>query len=365
LPTTDPELAKIIASVDAVLDADPEGKKISATIRAETLKRALSKYGGKTYTSTGANDDIPWQDEEAYPDQVVRPTELVIPETPDAPYWYDDPTQARFIDHYILAKRQLGPAMHGALLVTGPSGAGKTQGVQVAVDRVNAARGLSLTLQKFDCATTTDPGKWIGRREIDAAGSHFYESDLMIAIQKPDTVVLFDEINRLHPTLTNLIMPLLDGSRALHVSDMNVTIPVHPSVVFIATANIGASFGGVHRFDQALRERFGYTLERDFPPREEEIKVLVTNTGCDVDGASVLVDVAEKTRQMFATGDLRSPISTRSLVGAAWLVASGFTERESLELTVLPLYDGDANGTVGQESERARVSAILAGRMGR
>jgi len=62
---------------------------------------------------------------------------------------------------------------------------------------------------------------------------------------------------------------------------------------------------------------------------------------------------------MYATGDLRSPISTRVLNNAAFLVASGMTEREALSVTALPTFDGDANGTLGEKSERAQVMAII------
>lgn len=353
------DLSEMLRKVHEVLDASPATASIPKAERERVIIEALRKHGTLVPQAPAEPDE-----EEPEPTQTSRPI-LRIPEATTEPYWYEDPAQAAFLDHYIVAKRALGPAMHAALLVTGPSGVGKTQGVAVAVDRINREHGLSLTLAKFDCAVTTDPQKWIGRREVDKDGTHFYESDLMIAIQKPDTVVLFDEINRLHPTITNHVYPLLDGSRALHVSDMNVTIPVHPSVVFLATANIGVQYGGTHRFDQAFRERFGYTLERGFPPREEEIRVLTSATGCDADAASVLVDIADKTRQMADAGDLRSAISTRTLVGAAWLVASGYGERAALEFTALPLYDAGATGNLGDETDRGKVAAIIEGRTGR
>ena len=67
---------------------------------------------------------------------------------------------------------------------------------------------------------------------------------------------------------------------------------------------------------------------------------------------------------MFASGDLRSAVSTRTLVAAAWLVASGMSEKEALELTAAPLYDSDANGLVGEKSERQQVLSIMSGLFG-
>jgi MoxR-like ATPase len=359
--TEDPEFAKILASVDAVLDADPEGKKISATIRAETLKRALSKYGGKTYASTGASDDIPWQDEEAYPDQRVEPTELSIPEPTEA-YWYQDPEQGRIVRHFILMRRALGAAFHGGLLIVGGSGYGKTMGLPHLIDGMNADLGLGLRTLKMDCGVLTDPQRWFGRREIDKAGSRYEKSDFILAVENGD-IILLDEINRIHPTITDSIHSLLDGSQTLSLSDLNLTITVNPLTCFVATMNLGSAYGGTHRLDHAFRTRFGTTIEVGPPPREEEIKIISLNTGCDADAAAVLVDVADKTRSMFGTGDLRTEISTRELVAAGRWVAAGMTEKEALSITALPLFDGDANGaTFGQESDRAKVAGILAGK---
>jgi MoxR-like ATPase len=362
------ELDKIIASVDAVLDADPEGKKISATIRRETLKHALSKYGGKSYSydpskSAVDDSDIPWNDEEAYPDQVVRPTELVIPEAATEPYWYEKPEDAAFVEHFILSRVALGSRLPGGLLITGPSGSGKTVGVIKAVERLNASRpDLNLPLLVMDCATISDEQRWFGRREIDAAGSRYEKSDFVAAVEN-GAVILLDEWMRVHPRIHNGVMSLFAGTESALLSDLNLTITRHPRTVFIGTTNIGSQFAGTFRMDAAMRERWSFTIEREFPPEDEEIRILTShNPGCDMDAAKVLVDIAEKSRQMFATGDLRSPISTRTLDNAAFLVASGYTEREALSRTAVPEYDGGADGTVGQESDRMKVLGILEGR---
>jgi nitric oxide reductase NorQ protein len=338
---------------------NPEG--ITREVSRETLAKRFVEFGGKTYSV--ADFDLPVEDEE--PTGPVTLTDLVIPTAPTDPYWYEDPNQARIIEHYILTRRTLGTAFHGALLITGPAGSGKTMGVPQTVARLNAKHGLAMRLLKMDCATITDPQKWFGRREIDQEGSKYIESDFIQAVREGNVVILLDEITRIHPTIGNIVHSLLDGSQSLHLSELNRTVDVSPTTVFLATANIGAQFGGTHRMDWALRERFGYTIERDFAPRTDEIRILTSHTGCDPDAASVLVDVAIKTRSMYQTGDLRSPISTRVLVNAAWLVASGVDEKEALMVTALPGFDGDANGTVGEKSERASVMAAIELRTGR
>ena len=360
-PGVDPSFDKIVEAASTALDADPAGKAISAEVRRETLAAALTKHGKMTFPA----NDLPWDDEPVV-DQVIRPTVLSIPEAASEPYWYEKPEDAAFIEHYILSRVALGARLKGGLLITGPSGVGKTVGVIKAVERLNAAHpDLALPLLVMDCPTVTDSQKWFGRREIDEKGSRYEVSDFIAAVQN-GAVILLDEWMRLHPTIHNGVMSLFSGSESVLLSDLNLTITRHPRTVFIGTTNIGSQFGGTHRMDAAMRERWSYTIERDFPPRDEEIRILVShNPGCDPDAASVLVDIAEKTRQMWQTGDLRSPISTRTLDNAAFLVASGMTEAEALNRTAIPEYDGGSEGTIGQESERSRVLAVVQGRTGR
>lgn len=368
-PGVEPEFEAIMSSVDQALDADAAvGAAIAAQVRRETVARALAKYGGKSYPAGDGGTDLPWPDEviaELDVDQKVDRS-LVIPAKPTDPYWYEDAEDARFLDHYILSRVALGARLPGGLLITGPSGSGKTKSVTVAIERLNAANpGLGLPLLVMNCPTLTDPQKWFGRREVDEKGTRYVKSDFVAAVES-GAVILLDEFMRLHPTIHNPVMSLLDGTESVLLSDLNLTITRNPRTVFIGTTNIGAQFGGTHRMDWAMRERWSFTIERDFPPRDDEIRVLVShNPGCDADAASVLVDIARKTRDLWVTGDLRAPISTRTLDNAAFLVASGMTETEALRRTALPEFDGDAAGTIGQESERTRVMQLIQGRIGR
>lgn len=356
-PGFDPEFDKVWEDVWGSIEAagNPEG--IDREEARQTLAQRLTQHAGKVFT--------PGSTDATGPALAVERGErtLVIPRPTAKPVWWDDPEQAEFLDHYILVRRALGPAFAGGLLITGPSGSGKSESVGHAVGRVNAKHGLSMRLFRMDCATITDPQKWFGRREVGPEGTRYEKSDFILAVERGDVVQL-DEVNRLHPTLHNGIMSLFDGSNAVHLSDLNVTVERHPETVFIATANQGVQYGATHRMDAAMRERFPYTIERPFPPASAEADVLASRTGCDRDGADRLVKVAQKSRDQFAAGDLRSPISTRTLIFAAYLVAAGMTEKEALELTAVPMYDPDANGIAGSESDRMKIRATIKGALG-
>ncbi len=160
-------------------------------------------------------------------------------------------------------------------------------------------------------------------------------------------------------------MSLLDGSEAVTISDLNEVLHRHPETVFIGTTNEGTQYGGNHRMDWAMRERFGTTIRRQAPPEDEEIRILTSATNCDQDAAAMLVTIARKTRDMHKAGDLRNAISTRTLVAAAQWVGFGMREWDALEITAVQEFDGDASGMVGAESDRQRVLGIMEGRLGR
>jgi hypothetical protein len=334
------------------------------TAARNILARAFVKHAAKTF-KIGEEPPLfpPELVEQAMEPGQVR--ELRLPVVPTEPYWYENPDETAFIEHHILARRALGAVMPGGLLITGPAGSGKTSGVAQLIDRMNRERGLDLTLLKMDCATVTDPQKWFGARHINKTGD-WYEKSAFVEAVETGAVILLDDVKRLHPTIHNPIMNWLAGDETVLLSDLNVEVKRDPATVFIGTANEGAMFGGNHRMDYAMDERFPYRVERSFPENAlDEIRIITSWTGCDEDSAGKMVAVARKTRDLHSTGDLRAPISTRTLVHAGWLVYAGYTVKEAMTFTAVGLYDDNADGAVGNESERERVKQIVDGKFKR
>lgn len=268
-------------------------------------------------------------------------------------YWYEKKEDAQFLDHFIDLRRKA--RVVGNLLLTGPSGSGKTEGLRHLAER------KGVPFYKMDCATITTEEKWVGRREIDETGTHFVMSEHLKWLEGTEYepgIVCYDEITRVHPSKHNILLPILDGSQSLFVPDMGKYIIVHPDNIIMATANIGSAYGGTFQMDRAFRERFNFTMERSFPPVDDEIKVLTTRTNSDPAKAKLMVDIADQTRRKWKAGDLESPVSTRTLIAAAYLVASGMSVVQAFGYTVLPLYKDDG----GAQSERAMVRLIIAGK---
>ena len=350
----DAELDKMVSEAVRVMTAG--GMKYDETAVRTTLAKRLAEVRGEDVSEEAETAEKkpakPAVDIKKEAKSLDTKTVVAAVAGGDA-YWYDKPEDIKFIRHFIELRTKAQAV--GNLLVVGPSGAGKTEGLR----RVSETVGKPF--YKLDCATITSEDKWIGHKEIDHEGTKFVLSEhlrWLEGVEYEPGILCYDEVNRVHPSRLNILLPILDGSQAVFVPDMGRLVRVHPETIIVATANIGTAFGGTFVMDRALRERFNFTLERDFPPAAEEVKVLTSATGISQDKAEVIVEIAGKTRTKWETGDLESPISTRTLKAASMLIASGMSILAAMEYTALPLYKNDG----GAQSERAMVKLILTGK---
>jgi nitric oxide reductase NorQ protein len=271
------------------------------------------------------------------------------------PYFWVKPEDKAFLSMWVNLRR--GEGLVANLLVTGPTGAGKTEGVK------NVGAEHEIPVYKVDCASITTADKWVGHKEVDEKGTHYVLSEHLRWISADGCepgIVLYDELTRLHPSLLNLLIPILDGSQSIWVPELGINVNVHPDTMFVATANIGAGYSGTYRLDDAIAGRFGFRIEQDFPPIAEEVKVLMSRTGIEEPKAKMLVDIANQTRQKSKNSELGFPVSTRNLIDTANLVASGQSVVEAANFTFITMYSEDG----GAASERVIVRQIVAGKAG-
>lgn len=272
------------------------------------------------------------------------------------PYFWERPDDVSFLDMFIALRRQAN--LTANLLITGPSGTGKTEGVMRIAARNN------IPFYKVDCASVTTADKWLGHKEFANGATTYQLSEHLRWIGAVDCdpgIVLYDEITRLHPTLHNTLLPILDGSQSVWVPELGIHVRVHPDTIIIATANVGANYTGTHKFDSAMSGRFGFRLERDYPPTDAEIDILVNRVGIARTDAEVLVDIANMTRARHRTGDLDDAVSTRNLLDTAALVAAGLPIPAASEYTFVKFFSDDG----GAGSQRTAVRQIVTGKAGR
>jgi MoxR-like ATPase len=256
---------------------------------------------------------------------------------------------------WMALRKNAGVVMN--MLTVGPSGCGKTEGLK------RLAQDAGIPFYKVDCASITTPDKWVGHKEVNEQGTYYVLSEHLRWLSgdgfEPGLLV-YDEINRLHPSLLNILIPVLDGSQSIWVPDLGTYVKVHPDTVIAATANIGTSFSGTYGLDAALHDRFGVLMEQSFPPEDEEIKILVRRTGIEEAKAKTLVGIANTARVKAGAGELSKPVSTRALIDTSFWVTTGMSITEACEATFVKKYSEEGKGS----SERMMVRVILQGMAG-
>lgn len=243
------------------------------------------------------------------------------------------------------------------IMMTGPAGCGKTQAVQ-SLAEVFPERPYFY----FNCGASQDPrSMFIGNTHFRKdEGTYFSESLFVKAIQTPDSVILLDELSRIHPEGMNILMTVLDQNQRylrLDEADGAPTIKVADGVSFIATANIGAEYTATRVLDRALLDRFTI-IEMDMLGKQDEVDLLtLLYPGLAKEKINAIAEIAIATRKEVKTDapKIQTIVSTRSTVEIASLLADGFTLEEAAEVAIYPFFD-DAGGI---DSERTFVRQVV------
>jgi nitric oxide reductase NorQ protein len=257
--------------------------------------------------------------------------------------FWEDPQVTSFLNLWFEGHQK--GALIGAVVSKGPSGCGKTEGF------TRSAARFGVPSFTWNCGIVTSPEKWLGRKGINEDGTYYEKSEFIMhleGIERAPGLIILDEINRVPPSMANMLMSLLDGRKEIYVPETGETVRVHPEVMFAATMNEGNGFGGTFPLDDALSERLTYVIPRDFPPEDDEVRVMVKRTGITEEKARKMVFVATKSRNMWRQDELRRPISTRLILAWARLVATGMPISKAADFSILSQYRPEEVGMVKQ-----------------
>ena len=240
------------------------------------------------------------------------------------------------------------------ILLQGPHGAGKTEmAMQYA-----ALNNLPMLI--MDCANLREPRDWFGYKKIENGNIVWQESQFDRAIQAGNTVILLDEINRVHPSVLNTLLPLLDNREFTYLQEKGNNIRLGKGMVFFATMNEGAGYSGTSATDYALRDRFSRVVEVKYLLPTKERELLVKRTGIEEDDAASLIDIANQIRKKSVglNSSYSGGFSTRQLIAAAEDFVDGGVD--SLTFTISNLFSSEG----GTTSERASVLQLIQGKFG-
>lgn len=100
-------------------------------------------------------------------------------------------------------------------------------------------------------------------------GTYKLPSRLVEGIQKPGTIILFDEINALKPGIAKMLNSLFDYRRRIYLPEggKQREIITDPTVMFMGTMN-PQNYAGVNRLSPEVKSR-ARVVDFDYPPFEE------------------------------------------------------------------------------------------------
>jgi nitric oxide reductase NorQ protein len=242
------------------------------------------------------------------------------------------------------------------IMMVGDSGMGKT------VAAMHAAKALQRPQYIIGMGSTQDPrATLIGNTQFNKEdGTFFAESRFVQAIQQENAVIVLDELSRASGEAWNILMPVLDpNQRCLQLDEKpgSPIVKVHPTVSFIATANIGFQYTSTRVMDRAMLDRFT-TIEMDLLDKEQELHLLTIKVPeVSKKELKVITDITSDIRSELKSEVPRisTQISTRSAIELGYLLRDGFTLPEAAEIGIYPFYSEDG----GAQSERVYIKQLV------
>jgi cobaltochelatase CobS len=276
---------------------------------------------------------------------------------------FDDPSAPARVADYVFAPRHLHQslvALDDALpdntWLAGERGTGKTEFVTQLASRL----GRKLFRVNFDEAI--ERADFIGANSIENGSVVWKAGVITQAIQYTGAIVLIDEVGFARPQSIAILHSLCERSphRSIVISETGKRIPVASHVAFFCADNSNGhgdssgNFAGVRDQNTAFIDRFGYTLRFEYLPEAQEVALVSSRTGLNVDASTVLIRFANVAREKARAGVLTQPPSLRQLFAWARAVSKGVPVGIAFENSIINKFPADCEAEL-----RGVFSAVI------
>ncbi len=191
----------------------------------------------------------------------------------------------------------------GSFIFVGPTGVGKTDLCKALAEALFGNEEQMIRLDMSEYMEKQSVSKLIGAPPGYVGYEDLQTGQLTERVRtKPYSVVLFDEIEKAHPDVFNLLLQILDDGRLTDNKGRTVSFK---NAVIILTSNVGASLAqGEGASDYAtLKARSTAALEKQFKPeflnRMDEIIVFhpLSESDCAQIGGKLVASLAKRLKE--------------------------------------------------------------------
>ena len=233
------------------------------------------------------------------------------------------------------------------IMLTGATGCGKTSYCY----KVGEDLGLDVTV--INCGSLQDARtSLLGYFTLEDGNTNFHEAEFIRAIQRPNSLIVLDELSRATDDAYNILFPVLDHRREIRIDEQDggsKVIKAHPTARFISTANIGIEYSSTRSIDRALQDRF-MSFNIPYITGEELNNYIFTTEELTSDGKTRVAQMSkiyDYSHMLFGKGKIGTRISTRAVLDIVSLLKGrDFSVQQILDHAILSQYEQDSSTIV-------------------
>lgn len=221
------------------------------------------------------------------------------------------------------------------VFIFGETGTGKTEFVR----QLSARLGRRLFRVNFE--NQADSYNFIGGERAKNASTVYQYGTFTLGLKHPGAIILLDELCFGKPGHLAALHATLEYEGKLTIQETGEKVSRADGVVIFAADNTNGTgdrsgrYDGLYTMNGALRRRFSYWMQFDYPPAELEADIISRKVGISIKATRIVVDLMRACRAAARAGTLADAPSLPHAIAFCELVQSGKKVREAYEQSIV------------------------------